>query len=160
MATKRFIQRALKGMAVIAVLCLGPLCFAESVVVRVVNMNGEPLGEQPVTMQLRYGKTATGEDRIIVLRYITDLSGEADFQLPLAKPQALGVDVQFAAKGLHCSCRVVTQTDTVIREGITVVHRAHGSKTSPTSPTIQPRPGQIVFIARPASLFQKVMYDY
>jgi hypothetical protein len=157
-ATKQFIQRALKGMAVLAVLCLGTLCFGETVVVRVISgVEGLPLSGQPVTMQLRYGKTATEEAHTILLRYTTDFSGEAEFPLPLAKPQALNVDVKFEAKGLRCSCRVLTETETVLREGLTVANPAHGSKTPAV---VKPRPGQIVFIARPSSFLQKVIYDY
>ncbi len=126
--------RAGKWLTLALVLCLAPLCFGEMMVVKVLN----------------------GSDGAPVVRK-TDSSGEARFPMPEVKPETLGVEVHFTARGLHCSCRVQTQTETVVREGLIVSPRIRHPKT-PSA--IQASPGNIVFVARPTSFLEKVLYEY
>ena len=144
--------RAGKWLTPALVLCLAPLCFGEMMVVKVLNgSDGAPVSDQFVTVEFRSGKTATVDVRK------TDSSGEARFPMPEVKPETLGVEVHFTARGLHCSCRVQTQTETVVREGLIVSPRIRHPKT-PSA--IQAGPGNIVFVARPTSFLEKVLYEY
>jgi hypothetical protein len=152
MANRQIFLRAVQSLALLLVLCLCPLCFGESVVVQVLHgRDGTPVPDQLVTMQLRFANATS----VMALNSRTDSNGEAHFRLPPATPETLEVEVNFAPNALHCSCRVLANTETVMREGLIVAGRTRGYKLS--SP-IQATPGHIVFVARPAVLLEKVLF--
>ena len=150
--------RAGKWLALAMVLCLAPLCFGESMVVKVLNgSDGGPVADQLVIVEFRSKMSAGEETRKILVRRVTDPSGEALIPVPLIKLEDLNIQVNFSAKGMHCSCRVQTEIETVIREGLIVPHRARLAKTSHP---IQAGPGHIVFVARESSLLEKIVFEY
>jgi hypothetical protein len=154
MANQRTFLRPLNCLALFLVLCLGPLCFGESVVVQVLNgMDGTPVRDQFVTMQLRNASAKT----VMALNSRTDSNGKAHFLLPQTTPESLNVEVQLSAPALHCTCQTLVKTEAVIREGLVVSRRIRNSRLSAP---IQPAPGHIVFVARPSSLLEKVLFDY
>ena len=145
MANQRILLRPLNCLAVSLVLCLTPLCFAESVVVQVLGNDKQPVPHQEVTLELRYETLG----RPTVRNQSTDLKGEARIELPEGfRSKSLAVEVNFTPDDQHCSCRVRADVDTVMREGLTVVTPAHGSKSAEP---IQPTPGHIIFVAQPAT---------
>lgn len=155
MANRRTLLRPLNCLALLLVLCLGPLCFSESVVVQVLNSrDGTPIPDQFVTMQLRNASAKT----VMALNSRTDSNGKAHFLLPQTQPETLNVEVQLSAPALHCTCQTLVNTESVIREGLIVVSRR--IRNSKLSAPVQPAPGHIVFLARPSSLLEKVLFDY
>jgi hypothetical protein len=150
MAIQPILLRPLHCLAIFLVLCLGPLCFGESVVVQVLNgRDGKPVPD--VTLQLRFANATN----TMVMNFRTDSNGEARFQLPQATPESLKVEVAFTSSGLHCPCRVLADAETVMRQGLTVARRARGSKLFAP---IQPAPGHIVFVARPVGRLESILF--
>jgi hypothetical protein len=140
-------------LAILLVLCLGPLCFGESVVVQVLNgRDGTPVPDQFVTMKLRNANATT----MVALNSRTDANGEARFQLPQTLPTALDVEVALTQPGLHCPSHLLGNTERVMHDGLMVAARMHGSKLSAP---IQTAPGHIVFVARPSLLLEKVLFE-
>ena len=155
MAKPSVLLRAAKCLALAAVLWLAPSCFGELVVIKVLNGgNGAGVANQLVTVQLRYAKSAGKPNDIQIQR--TDSDGEMRFLVHDIRPESLDVKIDFDGKGLKCSCRVKAEPETVLREGL-VVGRGSLPKNSPP---IQAEPAHIVFIARPSSFLEKVMYEY
>jgi hypothetical protein len=145
MANQRTLPRPLNCLAISLILCLTPLCFAESVVVQVLGNDKQPVPHQQVNLELRYETLG----RPTVRNQTTDLKGEARIELPEDfKSKSLAVQVNFTPDDQHCSCRVSANIDTVMREGLTVVTPALDSQSRAPS---QPTPGRIVFVARPAT---------
>jgi hypothetical protein len=66
------------------------------------------------------------------------------------------VEVTVTQTGLHCSRHILVKSETVAHQGLMVVGRTRSSKLSAP---IQPVPGRIVFVARPSSLLEKVLFD-
>lgn len=159
MENPRFLLRATKYLAIFVLLLLAPLCFAEcprcfgdSVVVQVLANDGQPVPEQTVTFELRYKKL----DYTMVKNQRTDSNGEARIQLPpAARPESLAVDVNFTPDDLHCSCRVHADTETVMLKGLTVDGRPRNVKLSAPVPSA---PGRIIFVARPSTHWEKVLF--
>jgi hypothetical protein len=158
MATNRNRFRVLKCLAIWMVLSFASMCFGESVVIQVLSRkDGQPLSGKVVTMEFRYAKTAGRENQDIALNLRTDSNGEVEFQMPSARPEFLAVLVDLNPSGLHCSCRVLASTETVLREGLTVADRTRAANTSAP---VQSAPGHILFVARPPTLLEKVIYGY
>lgn len=155
MAKPSVMLRAGKCLALATVLWLAPACFGELVVIKVLNgANGAGVANQLVTVQLRYAKSSGKRNDIQIAR--TDSDGELRFLVREIRPESLEVNVQVEEKGLRCSCRVKTEPEAVLREGL-VVSRGNLQKTAPA---VEAQPAEIVFIARPSSFLVKMMYEY
>src|ERR1700692_3105551 len=139
-------------------LLFGSLCFgqvAHPIIVRVLNgKDSTPIAGQIVIMHLRVGK-ASGDEHDIIVHYQTDSHGEVQILSELA-PENLDVMVSLQGNNLHCPRHVLVKTSTVIREGLMVASHGRGLNSS----TIQAAPGEIVFVARPLSALEKVVYGY
>jgi hypothetical protein len=154
---QRIILPAVKCLALLLVLSLAPLCFGESVVVEVLNGgNGQPVPGQVVTMSFHYAKVEGAKDHVVVVSRSTGEDGAALFAMPSGGPEILEIAVNLKAAFLHCSCRAVTSTESVTREGLMLSSRILGSKSSVPTPQ---KPGHVIFVARPAKLFEKVLFD-
>jgi hypothetical protein len=153
MANQPTVLHAPTCLAILVMLFLCPLCFAQSVTVRVVDTTGQPISDQVVTAHFLFANPAN--DRAFNQR--TDANGEALLQLPQPTPEAMDVEVGLVQTNLHCSCRVLAKTERVMREGLTIAGRTRGVKSSKPIP---PTPGHIIFVARPPSLLEKVLFDY
>ena len=147
MGNKRLIRRALICLAGVVVLCLAPLCFGETVIVRVLGeADGEPLVRQAVTVRLHYGNKTT------VVHELTDFSGEATIDLSRIKPEALSVSVKLDTDYYSCTCRVKADTDTVLSKGL--ARDGHGKSLK----LFNDAPKEIIFLARPASIRKRLIY--
>ena len=147
MGTHRIIRPSLKCLAFLLVLCLTPLCFGESVVVRILSeVDGEPLADQAVTARLLYG------NKTEVLHLETNSGGEAFIEMPKEKPQSLNVSVKVSLDDYSCTCRILADTDTVLREGVAT--DGHGRSLK----LVTQAPKQIIFLARPASIRKRMIY--
>jgi len=154
MAKQRMLLQTGRCLMLASVLlCMAPRCFAEYMTLKVVHEgDGTPVSEQYITMQLQYENS--GEQRQISQR--TDSAGEARFRVPLRRPDSVRIEVHFNERGFRCSCRVQTEPETVFRTGLVIAPR---TRKSENSSLIEARPGQIVFVARPSSLLQKILFD-
>ena len=140
----------------LVLLWVGNLCLAQAVTVRVVNAdNSRPLQKQQVSVTLLYSKgerTPAKYDATLSLE--TDVNGEAEFRLPEPPPAHLAAQVRIDWGRWHCGCGVLGVTQDVIQKGI--VESAADRKKSP-APT-EAIPGEILFVVRPLSFFERIMY--
>ena len=165
MTAGRMLLHAAKCLAIAAVLCIASPCIAEAaeyVELKVVHgEDGTAVREQYITIQLRY-ENKSGEKRETVELYrTTDSAGETYFRLPKIKPDTLQIEVRFKEKGYKCACRVVTELETVMQNGLVVSRGNRDAKSSsPDSAALGAKPGRIVFVARPTGLLERIVFDY
>jgi hypothetical protein len=135
-------------------LVLCHICFAQEVKVRVINgLDGRPLPKQAVFVQFFYEKPA----RISPPLHIeTDADGEAQFSISKPPPENIDVRLALTSEHWHCACRVMADTEKVLREGILQVARSN-VPNAPIAPANK-EPGQIVFIAAPFTFIEKLMH--
>ena len=151
-------MQAFRYLALISLLWLGPACLAEEVTIRVINASdGRPLQNQSISVSLLYEKAEavpTKYDANLTLR--TDASGQARFVLPQPPPGHLAVRVDLDFGRWHCGCNVLAVTQDVIQKGI--LDSAALSSESKGSPDLaKVVPGEIRFIVRPLSFFERLM---
>ena len=140
--------------ALIGVFLLCQFSFAQAVEVRVVNgNNGDPLPKQAVSVQLLYEKPPQTSPP---LRIETDASGEAHFRLPDPPPDRLDVKLALTSEHWHCGCWVMAHTGDVIDKG--VVDATPPNKAKASAAPANAGPGQIVFIVRPFTFSEKLLY--
>lgn len=147
-----------RGLVCVLVLLIGPLCLAQVVTVRVVNTaDGHPLQNQHVSVSLlnesgeklpaNYEANASLE---------TDVNGEAHFTLPQPAPRHLSVLVRLTSEHWRCGCAVLAATGDVIQKGI--VGPLPGGQSKKAATTLKAMPGEILFVARPLSFFERLLY--
>jgi len=140
--------------ALIGVLVLCQFSFAQAVKVRVVNgNNGDPLPKQAVSVQFLYEKPPKASPP---LRIDTDANGEAQFRIPEPPPERLDVRLALTSGHWHCGCLVMAGTEDVISKGF--VDAAPPNKAKASTAPANTEPGQIVFIVRPFTFFEKLLY--
>lgn len=135
----------------------GPFCFAcrgQAVTIRLINANdGRPLQKQPVSVTLFYGK---GEKSPASLTFETDLNGEVHFDLLRPAPERLSAQVRLTSEHWRCGCGVVIPTKTLVEEG--VIGPLPGGQSGLSTAPINAAPGQILFVARPLSFWERLLY--
>jgi hypothetical protein len=140
--------------ALIGVLLLCQFSFAQAVKVRVVNgNNGDPLPKQAISVQFLYEKPPKASSP---LRIETDANGEAQFRIPESPPEHLDVKLALTSEHWHCGCWVMADTEDVIHKGIVEATPPDKAKASTTPANAEP--GEIVFIVRPFTFFEKLLY--
>jgi len=133
-----------------------PSCFAQAVTIRVINANdGRPLQRQPVSVTLSYSR---GKKSPASLSFDTDLNGEVHFVLPKPAPERLSAQVQLTSEHWRCGCGVVVATNTLVQEG--VVGPLPGGLPKPSAARINAVPGEILFVARPLSFWERLLYPF
>jgi len=149
----------LRFFVFVLLLCLGPVCLAQELTVRLINAaNGRPLQKQPVSVSFLYDKRY---DKSIpakydaVLNFETDVNGEAHFVLPIPPPAHFSAQVRVDWSRWHCGCGILGSTDDLIGKGIVGPVRATDSTTSAAFKAV---PGQVLFVARPLSFFERLIY--
>ena len=142
--------------ALLCVLCLSNVCFAQELTVRVINGNdGQPLAKQPVTVQfLNETPTAASSP----LRLETDAKGEVRFAIPKPVPERLNVRVALTSEHWHCGCWVMAETAKVMQDGFTQTAQTKNAKAS-DSPA-KTEPGEIIIIARPFTFGERLLYPF
>jgi len=148
--------RAIKSLVILLALSLCQPCFGDTVTVRVINgKSGRPLSRQEVLVQFLDEKVekAPAIDSS-VLRLETNPNGEATFSIPDALPETLWIRVNLTSKHWHCGCMKFAKTETVIHKGVDAEPPPQSAVSSP----VQAKPGQVVFIARPPTLIERLLY--
>jgi hypothetical protein len=130
---------------------LAPVCLAQEVAVRLINaVNGRPLQDQPVSVSFlydrKYDKSIPKYDRVLHLE--TDVNGEAHFRLPEPPPTQFSAQASLDWSRWNCGCGILGSTDDLIGKGIVA--------NSPTSAAV---PGQLLFVTRPLSFFERLIYQ-
>jgi hypothetical protein len=151
-------------MAVLFRVCVllllgGPLCLAQVVSIRVINAaDGGPLQKQQVSVSLLYDKgEKTPPKHNVNLSLESDAKGEAHFTLPEPAPSRISARVRLTSVHWRCGCEVLATTEDVIQKGIIGPQPAESKK--PATPVIV-SPGEIIFLARPLSFFERVLYPF
>jgi hypothetical protein len=148
----------LQGLVCVLLLTLGPLCFGQVVTIRVINAaDGHPLQKQQVSVSLLYEKgerTPPKYDANLSLE--TDVNGEAHFPLPEPAPTHLSAQVRLPSEHWRCGCGVLAATEDVIQKGI--VGPLPGAEPKKSAAPLKGTPGEILFVARPLSFFERLLY--
>ena len=149
-----------RGFVYVLALLVGPFCFAQVVTVRVINAaNGRPLQKQHVSVSLLYDggqKPPPRSEAIVTLD--TDANGEARFTLPQPAPLHMSALVRLTSEHWVCGCRVLAATADVIQMGI--VDSVPGGKSKKAAASLKAAPGEILFVARPFSFFERLLYPF
>lgn len=147
-----------RGSVCVTLLLLGPFCFAQGITVRVISAaDGRPLPKLNVTLSLLYEKGEETPAKFNAQPSLeTDANGEAQFRLPEPAPKHLSVRVEINWARWRCGCGVLVATQKVIQKGI--VNSAASSSQLRRSPNLNRAvPGQIRFVARPLTLFERLL---
>jgi hypothetical protein len=151
-------MQAFRYLALILPLWLGPACLAESVTIRVINASdGRPLQNQEVSVSLLYEKgqaAPTKYDANLALR--TDAAGQVTFVVPAPAPAHISAQVRVAPSRWRCGCGVLVATQELIRDG--VVGPLPAADTGKSPAPFKAAPGEILFVARPLSFWERLMY--
>jgi hypothetical protein len=138
---------------VVFVLLVFPTCFAQSVRIRVIDdKDGRGLPKQSVSVQFFYEKPASVSPP---LHLETDSNGEAQFTIPEPTPAHLFVHVALTSEHWHCGCGFMGNTETVVHDGI--LEGLPAKAKAPSVPA-NAEPGYIVFVARPFTLIERLLY--
>jgi hypothetical protein len=153
------IMQAFRYVVFTSLLCLGSPGGAQTVIIRVVNVGDDrPLRQQEVSVSLLYdkgGPTPAKYDSHLTLQ--TDENGAARFLLPEPAPRDLDVRVAIDWRRWHCGCNLLISTQDVVQKGI-VDSAAPGSKSKGTTDDlVKAVPGEIRFIVRPLSFFERLL---
>jgi hypothetical protein len=134
-------------------LLFSPVCFAQSVRIRVVNgKNGKALPKQPISVQFIYQRPPTVSTP---LHLETDPDGEAYFSIPQPSPAHLNVQVAPKSEYWHCACGMMAETQTVVLKGIVQIVRQKRDH-----PSLRPEPRYITFVLRPYSFGEVLLYPF
>lgn len=130
---------------------------AQAIKIRVINLNnGRPLRNQHVSVALGYEKVQEAPTKYDAnLRLETDVNGEAVFRLPEPALAHLFVNVRLTSEYWHCSCLAIGDTPDLVQKGL--VQSAGHEPTRPAT-NAKPEPGVILFLARPFTFFERLLY--
>ena len=125
--------------------------------IRVVNVsNNRPMSRQSVSLALGYGKgERTPAEYAANPRLETDVNGEAQFRLPEPAPAHLVAQVHLTSEYWHCICFAIETTQDVTQKGV-VQLAARDSLATGTNAKAEP--GLILFLARPFTFFERLLY--
>lgn len=151
------IMRPTFQLAVALLFSLTSGCLGEVVKVRVLDAsNGHPVPQQQVNFQfLDEAIPSQTHIRSSALNLTTDKNGEASLSLPAPTPKTLSVQIELTSGKWHCGCWFFGSTQAVLRQGF--LESAAAKRTSSSSSSV-PAPGEIVFLARPYSFLEKLLY--
>jgi hypothetical protein len=149
--------------------CVNTTCFGQTVRIRIVNATDErPLRKQNVSVSGISGNEAPQEaaDRKVLanpptpdLRLVTDAKGEAQFELPRPAPAYFYVHAELSGPVWDCFCSVRVSTEDVMQKGFMVV-TSYNDKGAHSSPSIGPRPGEVLFDLTPTKWWVRVLWPF
>jgi hypothetical protein len=152
------VKPVFRYLAFLLVLSLRPSAQAQEVTVRIVNAaNGQPLPKQAVSVSFLYVQKYDKEipaRNDTALHLDTDANGEAHFRLPEPPPAHLSASVRVDWSHWKCACWVMGSTDDLIHKGLVGPEVAAGK----SSLDIKPAPGEILFLTRPLSFLERLLY--
>ncbi len=138
-------------------LWFGPLCFGQVIKVRIINgKNGRPMPREQVSVTLLYEKGEKLPAKYVTLQTVeTDGNGIAEFSLPDPAPAHLSVGAHLTSEYWRCGCAApaLAATPEVIQKGA-IEGRELWSMATP----IDARAGEVIFIARPLTLLERLLY--
>jgi hypothetical protein len=149
-------QRCFRCLAWFLLVSSSGFCSAQVITVRIVNeKSGRPLPKLSIAVSLLYksGESAPAKyDAQLHLK--TDANGVVQFPLPQPPPSHLWVGAGLPSEYWFCACATAAfaSTQEVIEKGLMERLNTKRSKVSGA------RPGEIVFVARPFNLFERLIY--
>jgi hypothetical protein len=156
-------------LALLLLSCVNTTCFGQTVRIRIVNGTDEtPVKDQRVSVSGISGKEETQQEanrQLLTkpttpdLRLVTDARGEAQFELPKPAPAYFYVHAELSGPVWDCGCLVRVSTEEVMQKGFMVVN-PHDNKGSRTKPSIQPKPGEILFNLTPTQWWVRVLWPF
>jgi len=152
------VKPVFRCLAFIFVLSLGLSVQAQEVIVRIINAaDGRPLQNQAISVSFLYDRKYDKEipaKHDAVLHLETNASGDAHFGFPEPPPAHFSAQVRVDWSHWKCGCWLLGSTDELVRKGIV------GPKvgTDKSASDIKPVPGEILFVARPLSWFERLLY--
>jgi hypothetical protein len=144
----------------LALIWPGSPCLAQSVTVRVISVeDGRPMQKQKVWLNLWYFKgerPAANYDPN--LGGETDANGKVQFQFPEPAPAHFSVKVDLTSEYWDCGCLVLGTTKDLIQKGI--VGPMPRAKLEKPDAAFKAVPDEILILARPFTLFERIMYPF
>jgi hypothetical protein len=135
-------------IAFICLLSIGPCCYAQAVTIRIINANdGSPLRDQKVSVSLLYDK---GEAQ--------PANYNGHFVLPGPAPTHISAQVRLAPSHWRCGCGVLIATEELIRKG--TVGPLPAADSGKSAASVKTAPGEILFVARPLSFWERLLYPF
>jgi hypothetical protein len=133
-----------------------PLCFGQTIKIRVVNdKTGQPLPKQPISITLLYEKgEKTPAKYDAALNIETDEKGESQFNLPEPAPAHLAAQVHLTSEHWFCGCSVLVTTQDLIQKGIA------GPRPVKSGNPVKAEPKEIMFFAHPFTLLERLLYPF
>jgi hypothetical protein len=149
-------KRYLRCLICFFLVWLNAMCFGQVITVRIINgRNGHPLPRRSILFSPLYDKSEKAPAKYDAnVRMETDSNGEAQFNLPAPLPVrvSVGVGLDFEHWRCLCAAPLFVRTQDVIQKGI-----VEGSEFAMTATPLKAAPGQIVFVARPITLFERIL---
>ncbi len=147
-------KRCFRHMIWILVPGFAPLCFGQTIRIRVVNdKTGHPLQKQPVSISMLYDKSErTSAKHDANLNLETDEKGESQFSLPEPPPAHFAAQVHLPSEYWHCGCTVLANTQDLIQKGIVA------PLSSKSANSVKAEPKEILFFAHPFTFFERLLY--
>jgi hypothetical protein len=135
---------------------LAPLCFGQTIRIRVVNdKTGHALPKQPISITLLYEKSEkTPAKYDATINIETDEKGESQFSLPEPAPAHLAAQVHLTSEHWHCGCSVLVTTQDLIQKGIV------GPRPNESGNPVKAEPKEVLFLARPFTFFERLFYPF
>jgi hypothetical protein len=142
----------------VALVWLAPPVRAQTLTVRIVNArSGRPLRGETVTVALLYGRGQTPPAGYpAIMNQQTDARGEARFLLPKRLPEHFSAQAQVDWSRWRCGCGILGSTRALLRRGVVGPVARTGLRKP--APPLKATPGEVLFVARPLSLFQRLLY--
>jgi hypothetical protein len=149
--------RSIRYAVCVLFLWLTPLAFSRTLEIRLFNAKtGKPIPNQQVTVNFLYGKGETPpHDYQPTVRLQTGPRGTAVFNLPEPAPLYFWIMVRLSSPYWHCACQDLMPTQVAVQKGIAVQTTGKAAKSAGPA---EVRPGEILFTARPFTLFERLLY--
>ena len=146
-------------LASFLLLWVEPSCVAQPLTIRVINaVDGRPLQKQKVSVSLLYEKGERTPPRYdTTLSLETDVNGEAHFRLPDPAPAHLSAQVHLPSEHWRCGCGILAVIQDLIQKGAVELP---GGVSKKSAASVKAAPGEIVFVARPLSFFERILYPF
>jgi hypothetical protein len=136
---------------------LSTACSGQVITIRIVDAKNErPLPKQNVSVSLLYDASEKAPAKYDAQLHLeTDVNGAAQFTLPEPAPARVSVGARLTSEHWRCGCAapVLAVTQELMQKGI-----VKGSEFDSARHPAKAEPGEIVFIARPFTFFERLMY--
>jgi hypothetical protein len=162
-------RRYLWPFALLLLPCIDTMCLGQTVKIRIVNVTHEsPVQKQEVFVSGIGAKEETQEEarrKLLTkpatpdLRLVTDAKGEAQFELPKPAPAYFYVHAKLSGPLWDCTCFVRVSSEDVMQKGFLIVS-PHDDKGARSKPSIQPKPGEILFRLTRTQWWVRVLWPF